>query len=140
MWKTFIIWMSIFYRYFIGRDDQSVNEKVMIGRIDQQIKVNKLMVDAYLNSVFTNKKVREYMFSYLDIITTISSIMLIRSGTEEGLQKKKDLLDYIRTKNRALYTKLRRSLFGRVMNLPGKEGRRIAVIAYKITQKFYGFN
>ena len=25
-----------FYRYFIGRADQSVNEKVMIGRIDQQ--------------------------------------------------------------------------------------------------------
>ena len=26
-----------FYRYFIGRDDQSVNESVMIGRIDQQL-------------------------------------------------------------------------------------------------------
>ena len=25
-----------FYRYYIGRADQSVNEKVMIGRIDQQ--------------------------------------------------------------------------------------------------------
>ncbi len=37
-----------FYRYFIGRDDQSVNEKVMIKRIDQQIRVNKLMVDAYI--------------------------------------------------------------------------------------------
>lgn len=34
-----------FYRYFIGREDQSVNEKVMIGRIDQQIKVNKIMVE-----------------------------------------------------------------------------------------------
>ena len=34
-----------FYRYFIGRADQSVNEKVMIGRIDQQIRVNKLMID-----------------------------------------------------------------------------------------------
>ena len=34
-----------FYRYFIGRDDQSVNEKVMISRIDQQIKVNKIMID-----------------------------------------------------------------------------------------------
>ena len=33
------------YRYFIGREDQSVNEKVMIGRIDQQIKVNKLMIE-----------------------------------------------------------------------------------------------
>ena len=33
-----------FYRYYIGREDQSVNENVMIGRIDQQIKVNKIMV------------------------------------------------------------------------------------------------
>ena len=30
-----------FYRYYIGREDQSVNEKVMIGRLDQQIFVNK---------------------------------------------------------------------------------------------------
>ena len=34
-----------FYRYYIGREDQSVNEKVMIQRIDQQIRVNKLMVE-----------------------------------------------------------------------------------------------
>ena len=26
-----------FYRYFIGREDQSVNETVMISRIDQQL-------------------------------------------------------------------------------------------------------
>ena len=26
-----------FYRYYIGREDQSVNEKVMISRVDQQI-------------------------------------------------------------------------------------------------------
>lgn len=58
-----------FYRYFIGRDDQSVNEKVMIKRIDQQIRVNKLMVDAYINCGNTNKRLKAYMFSYLDIIT-----------------------------------------------------------------------
>ncbi len=27
-----------FYRYLIGREDQSVNEQVMIKRIDQQLK------------------------------------------------------------------------------------------------------
>lgn len=129
-----------FYRYFIGRDDQSVNEKVMIRRIDQQIRVNKLMVDAYINCNFANKRLRNYMFSYLDIITTISSIMLIRAGSEEALQKKKELLEYIKTQNRALYSKLRHSLFGRVMNLPGKSGRKMSVAAYKICQKFYGFN
>ena len=82
-----------FYRYFIGRDDQSVNEKVMIKRIDQQIRVNKLMVDAYIKCGNTNRRLKAYMFSYLDIITTISSIMLIRANTEESLQKKKELLD-----------------------------------------------
>ena len=76
-----------FYRYFIGRDDQSVNEKVMISRIDQQIKVNKIMVDAYDLWKVQNRKLRKYMFNYLEIITVISTVMLIRSGTEENLEK-----------------------------------------------------
>ena len=129
-----------FYRYFIGRDDQSVKEKVMIKRIDQQIRVNKLMVDAYINCPNTDKHLKNYMFSYLDIITTISSIMLIRADTEESLQKKKELLEYIKLQNRAVYRRLRHSLFGRVMNLPGRGGRKVSVAAYKISQKFYGFN
>lgn len=129
-----------FYRYFIGRDDQSVNEKVMIRRIDQQIRVNKLMVDSFNKHVFTNKRLRNYMISYLDIITTISSVMLIRSGTEEGLEKKKELLEYIRTQNRWLYRKLRWSLLGGASNLPGRGGRKMFITAYKICQKFYGFN
>ena len=36
-----------FYRYFIGRDDQSVNERNMIARVDQQIFVTKEMIDMY---------------------------------------------------------------------------------------------
>lgn len=130
-----------FYRYFIGRDDQSVNETVMIRRIDQQIRVNKLMVDAYIKcGNGADKRLRNYMFSYLDIITTISSIMLIRSGTAEALEKKKELLEYIKSENRQVYSRLRHSLFGRVMNLPGRGGRKMSVAAYKISQKFYGFN
>lgn len=129
-----------FYRYFIGREDQSVNESVMIKRIDQQIRVNKLMVDAYERCKFPNKKVKNYMLSYLDIITTISSVMLIRAGTEEGLQKKKELLEYIKAQDRILYHKLRYSILGQAANLPGKTGRKMFVAAYKITQKFYGFN
>ncbi|MDO4305589.1 MAG: glycosyltransferase family A protein [Eubacteriales bacterium] len=129
-----------FYRYFIGRDDQSVNEKVMIKRIDQQIRVNKLMVDAFHKCSFTNKRLRAYMVSYLDIITTISSIMLIRSGTEEALEKKKELLAYIKEQDRWLYRKLRFSLLGNAANLPGRGGRKMFVTGYKIAQKFYGFN
>ena len=92
-----------FYRYFIGREDQSVNEKVMISRIDQQINVNKIMVDEFDLWKIPNRKLRHYMFNYLEIITVISTIMLIRSGTKEALDKKKELLEYIRSTNRALY-------------------------------------
>mgnify|MGYP002968197359 CR=1 FL=1 len=136
-----IYYMDVdFYRYFIGREDQSVNEKVMIKRIDQQIRVNKLMVDAYLKANVSNRRLRAYMFSYLDIITTVSSIMLVRAATQECLDKKQELQDYIKDQNMGLYRKLRRSLFGRVSNLPGRGGRKMFVAAYKICQKFYGFN
>ena len=132
-----------FYRYYIGRSDQSVNEKVMIGRIDQQIRVNQLMVDYYVEKkgvLTANKRMNRYMLSYLDIITTISSILLIRANTEEALEKKKALLEYIRQKDKSLYRKLRYGLLGNCMNLPGKTGRWISVEGYKICQKFFGFN
>ena len=129
-----------FYRYFIGRDDQSVNEKIMIKRIDQQIRVNKLMADVFHRCQFDNKHVKKYMLSYLDIITTVSSIMLVRAGTQEALDKKKEMLEYIREQDLWLYHKLRYSILGRAANLPGRGGRKMFVAAYKVCQKFYGFN
>ena len=131
-----------FYRYYIGREDQSVNESVMIGRIDQQIKVNKLMIDYLVEkkSQAANKKLYHYMLSYLDIITTVSSILLIRSGTEENLEKKKELWNYLRKKDWLLYRKLRYGLLGRCMNLPGRSGRKISVEGYKICRHFFNFN
>ncbi len=102
-----------FYRYYIGRADQSVNEEIMIGRIDQQIRVNKLMID-YLterkNQIIGNKKLYQYMVSYLDIVTTVSSILLIRSEKEENLEKKKELWEYLKKKDWFLYRKLRYGL------------------------------
>ena len=129
-----------FYHYFIGREDQSVNEVVMIGRIDQQIRVNKLMIDILAGQKIADKKLRKYMINDLDIITTVSSIMLIRSGTKEALEKNKELWQYLKKADFALYYKLRRGIMGRTMNLPGKSGRNLSVAAYKITQKFFGFN
>lgn len=128
------------YRYFIGRADQSVNEQVMIGRVDQQIKVNKIMIDQYDLRTVQNPKLRKYMLSYLDIMMTVSSIMLIRSGTKESLEKKKDLWQYLKKKDTGLYYRLYFGIFGRAMNLPGKGGRKVSVIAYKLANKVMGFN
>lgn len=132
-----------FYRYYIGRADQSVNERVMIGRVDQQIRVNKLMIDAYNlydAKQITTWQLRHYMKNYLEIMMTVSSIMLIRSGTAENLEKKKELWEYLKKKDKRLHFHLRHGLLGRAMNLPGKSGRKASVTAYKLAQKFVGFN
>ena len=129
-----------FYRYFIGREDQSVHESVMIKRIDQQLRVNRLMVEAYTRYDLRQKEINKYMISYLDIITTVSSMMLIRSGTEDAMKKKKELWEFIRCEDRRLYRKLRYGLLGRAVNQPGKCGRKMSVAVYKVCQKFYGFN
>lgn len=132
-----------FYCYYIGRADQSVNEDVMIGRIDQQIKVNKAMMDYMVDNrgmINANKKLASYMLSYLDIITTVSSILLIRSGTPENLQKKKELWNYLKKRDWLLYRKLRFGLLGQCTNLPGRGGRKISLEGYKICRRFYKFN
>ena len=129
-----------FYHYFIGRSDQSVNETVMISRIDQQIRVNQIMIDFMAGRNIKGKRLRNYMTSYLDIITTVSSVLLLRSGTEENFEKKQELWQYLKRADLRLYYKLRHSLLGRTMNLPGKGGRKVSVAAYRLTQKFFGFN
>lgn len=129
-----------FYRYFIGREDQSVQESIMIRRIDQQIKVNKLLIEQVELDHIDNPNLRRYMLNHLEIVTVVSTILLIRSGTHENLKKKKELWNYIRTKDVQLYRHLKYGFMGRLISLPGRFGRSISVGAYKISQRLVGFN
>ncbi|MBF1116190.1 MAG: glycosyltransferase family 2 protein, partial [Solobacterium sp.] len=91
------------YHYFIGRDDQSVNEKVMIKRLDQQLRVNKIMIDtlsAYDKSI---PNCTEYMYSYLEIISAITSVLATLSGTPEHLAMKEDLWKYMQETDEEIY-------------------------------------
>ena len=129
-----------FYRYFIGRDDQSVNEKVMISRIDQQLRVTRRMVDFYTEQKISNQKCRMYMRNYLRIMMEVSSIFLILSGTPENLAKKQELWNYVKAKDKEVYKMLRYSMLGFSVNLPGKSGRWISKTGYKVMNKWIGFN
>lgn len=129
-----------FYHYFIGRDDQSVNESVMISRIDQHIRVAKIMMEEYSKMKIESEKLDKYMLQYLDMMMCIASIMLILAKTKEALVKKKELWAWLKQEYPAIYKKLRFSVFGIFMNLPGAVGRKISVLGYKIANKVFGFN
>ena len=128
------------YRYYIGREDQSVNEKIMISRIDQQIKVNKLMIDCCDVMKLKSRKLRNYMIKYLTMITTVSTVLMIKSGTEENLQKKDELWDYLKNKNPELYKAVKHTLLGSMMEMDGRMGKKIITTGYAISRKLFGFN
>ena len=134
-----------FYYYFIGRDDQSVNEEVMIGRLDQQARVNRIMYDYFSDAVRDGRiekksHLYKYMYNYLEIITTITSVLAIISQDEEKLAIKDDLWKYLDQKDHELYLKLRRGPFGAAVHLPGKAGSRVVAAAYSIARGIFGFN
>lgn len=128
------------YRYFIGRDDQSVNEKVMMGRIDQQIKVNKLMIDAHDLNKIKNKKLRDYMVKYLAMMMTVSSVFLIKEGSEESLEKRTELWKYLKNSSRNTFRLVNKQVLSKPMQIRGKAGRKMVVWGYSISRKLYGFN
>lgn len=128
------------YRYYIGRADQSVNETVMIKRIDQQLWVNYLMLDNLLSARVESPKLREAMLHYFEIITAISSVMLIRKGDEEAYAKKDELWETIREQNPVLYATMTRRPLGMIVNLTGTFGRIVTTSAYSMAQRIFGFN
>ena len=128
------------YHYYIGRSDQSVNEKVMIGRADQQLRVNRLMLETVDLTKVTPKKKKTYMRKYLEIITAISSFLLVLDGSPEALEKKRLLWQDMKRDYPAAYRMLRWRLLGLTVHLPGKAGRTAMIRIYRISQKFFGFN
>ena len=136
-----IYYMDVdFYRYFIGREDQSVNEKVMIKRLDQQIFVTKTMIDMYQLKDIGSKKLRQYMLNYLAIMMTVSSILCIRSKNKENLEKKKELWQYLKKKDMRSFIRIRYGILGQTMNIPGKSGRKISSLVYIVARRLIGFN
>ena len=138
--KTFYYVNVNFYRYFIGRDGQSVNEQNMIKRIDQQLFVTKTMIDMYHLGKIGNKRLRAYMTNYVAIMMTVSSIIAIRSKRPENLEKKKELWEYLKQKDPKVYRKIRYGILGQTMNLPGKPGRKVSSLAYMMANRIFGFN
>lgn len=128
------------YHYYIGREDQSVNEKVMIGRLDQQYRVTYKMLDDVNVWDVKYKKLQDYMVSYMSIIMTISSILSIRSKDEKWYKEKDKLWAYVKKKDFRLYCRLFFSITGIGVNLPTAVGRAISSFVYTIAQKVVGFN
>ena len=128
------------YRYFIGREDQSVNENNMMKRIDQQLLVTRTIIDLHDLTKLKCRSLRSYMSKYLMIMMTISSVFLIKIGTEEALQKKDELWKYLENKNKRMYRDISRTVLGTSSKAQSRPGQEVVKFGYEIARKLFQFN
>ena len=126
------------YMYFIGRADQSVTETNVIKRIDQQLRVTKLMLDSHnLNDIKKqSKRLYGYMMHEMALMVCISLIFLYKSKDEENYKKADQLWKYIKDKDVETYRKLKYCSLCLISLL----GKRVSVFVYSIVRKIFRFN
>ena len=129
------------YRYFIGRADQSVNESVMVGRVDQQLRVTRHMIDCQdLDALKDQKRLRAYMVHYLSVMMAVSDIFLLLDGSAEAHAKKAELWQYLKDHvTPGVYRAVRVNLGGLTdLHFPG--GDKVVVATYRQLRKIFKFN
>ncbi len=130
------------YLYYVGSNEQSVSEKNMVKRIDQQILVTKLMIDAYKleNIKPISYRLYKYMLHELSMMMTICSVFLCITNTPEAIAKQKELWEYLKASDPKTYRRLRSVSIASATSLPGVVGRKISVAGYRTMHKIYKFN
>lgn len=130
------------YRYFIGRADQSVNESVMVTRVDQQLRVTYHMIESHNLRQITaeKKKLGHYMFNYLSMMMAISSIFLTIDNSPQALGKKTELWEHLRQVDQGIYHKMKYRAVSAATVFPGYQGRKLSVGLYRLARKIYKFN
>lgn len=130
------------YHYFLGREDQSVNEKVLMKRIDQQIRVTKIVSTcADLEELSAgNPKLTNYLIRNISIMMAISSIHLLLIGTPEALKKREMLWNYVRYHDQRLYLSLKWRKISGFTYLPGRLGDIFTLAGYRMARRLYQFN
>lgn len=130
------------YRYYIGRQDQSVNESVMTSRYDQQIRITRIMVDQYrLDEDVPSPNLRAYMYNYLAMMMAISTIFGHKSADPASDAAVDELWEHLKRHDATMYARIRhKNPLGFLVSLPGKAGRRITEAGYGIARKIFKFN
>lgn len=128
------------YRYYIGRDDQSVNEAVMTRRIDQQIKITKIMINSHNLLEISSKKLQSYMLQYLSMMMIVSSALLVNEGSPENLKKRDNLWNYLKNTNKQVYHLILQRKLGFPLRWKTSVGKKIIIQGYHFFNLLYGFN
>ncbi|MCH5167073.1 MAG: glycosyltransferase [Erysipelotrichales bacterium] len=129
-----------FYRYFIGRPDQSVQNCQQISRSMNHVTIAEEVVTKYDLDKIENKKLRKVMLRECIFLMTIATVFSRLSKTKEGEKQYKDLWRRVKKANPKLYKEMRRFTIALGVSLPTPVGRFIALKGYNFSHCLVKFN
>ncbi len=124
-----------FYRYFIGRADQSVNIVNMVKRYEQMIRVMLQMTDCWTYAEIKGqaKGLRRYMFHALANYMMTTHLFVCAEDSPERRAAFEEMWKHIKEKDKKLYAKLRyRSYVLTATVMPWKLRGKYLVWGYKL--------
>jgi len=113
-----IYYMKIpFYRYFIGRPDQSVTLKNITARYDQQIRVFRLMSDAYTYDLINKlpNGLSSYMKHCIGSMMIITQMFTVANDSQERRTDLKNLWKHVKENDINLFHYLKYRSFNKYL-------------------------
>ena len=129
------------YRYFIGREGQSVNEVTMVRRLDQQFRITRIMMEAYhLHADVAEPRLRSYMMQYFTIMMAICSVFSKLSDDPDIPGKLDALWADLKAYDEGMFRRARWGVVGLFTNLPTLAGEKATIGLYRLAGKIFKFN
>ena len=129
------------YGYFVGREDQSINEKNILKRLDQMTNIARTQITSYSLEELNRlpKHLRTYLINNAcgQLFTTCALQFI--ENTDRSRRMNRELWQAILDFDPALYRRLRRNPLGRVTCLPGRAGERFLVFIYRFGRRMIKF-
>lgn len=124
------------YHYMLGRPDQSVNTEMMLKRVRQQYKINRLMITAAEDMRGLTGRQAGFLAHQMALIFMVTTVLCLQTGhTDQPVR----LWKLLKSANSGLYTKVAHSAMGRAARIPGPMGHGIILLGNYIGQKMIGF-
>ncbi|WMJ89161.1 glycosyltransferase family 2 protein [Anaerocolumna sp. MB42-C2] len=137
-----LIYLDIdFYQYYIGREDQSVNEKSMIRRIDQQFTVTRAVLNSCNIKEIKQRspKLAKYMIRQISLLTLITSVLCSLSNEQEYKCEMKKLWYELKNMDTFLYKQVKYYSFNVISSLPEPISDKVLISGYRFAKKKYMF-
>ncbi len=130
-----------FYQYYIGREDQSVNENSMVKRIDQQFLVTRIVLNLHDMEKIreTQPKLAKYLTRFNAILVCITGILCDLAGDENYLGERKELWQEVKSKDKVFYNQVKFFSLNFARVLPDPISGPVYVFFYRYAKRKYMF-